>query len=99
LLKTENHTLSGEQLEEIVQKTDGYSGADLRSLCTEAAFETLRGMRGDIKSMSSANVSPMTITQFESSLRKVKASVSPDEITQYLEWNTKFGSFAENATH
>lgn len=38
LLKKDKHGLTKSQLQQVVQLTDGYSAADLRTLCQEAAM-------------------------------------------------------------
>ena len=44
LLSKEKNVVSGEQLEDISQKTDGYSGADMTNLCREAAYGPIRSL-------------------------------------------------------
>lgn len=42
LLSAENHALQQQDVEVIVTRSEGYSGADVRALCTEAAFGPIR---------------------------------------------------------
>ena len=42
LLREQAHSLTGQELEELCQTTDGYSGADMANLCCEAAFGPVR---------------------------------------------------------
>jgi SpoVK/Ycf46/Vps4 family AAA+-type ATPase len=37
-------SLSEDEVKELIQMTKGYSGADLKCLCTEAAMMPLRGV-------------------------------------------------------
>ncbi len=61
-------------LEEIASMTEGYSGADLESLCREAALSTIR--RGGEPEI-------VTKEDFQEALRIVKPSLSPHIVKEY----------------
>lgn len=44
LLTSENNILSDDDLEKIASLSNGYSGADMKSLCQEAAIGPIRSM-------------------------------------------------------
>ena len=44
LLAKERHCLTDKEVEEVVDKTDGYSGADMANLCKEAAMGPIRSV-------------------------------------------------------
>ena len=44
LLAKERHCLTDQEMEEVVDKTDGYSGADMANLCKEAAMGPIRSV-------------------------------------------------------
>lgn len=67
-------------------------GADLRALCTEAAFGPLRSVV-DISSLSQSAVRPISMTDFLNGLKQVRASVSTGDLAQYVKWNSAYGSF------
>ncbi len=92
LLRTEKHDMGEADIECIVDKSEGYSGADLRALCTEAAFGPIRSV-ADITRIEQANVRPMQLRDFEAGLQQVRASVNKADLQQYVDWNATFGSF------
>lgn len=48
LTKSENHVLSDDDLEKIASLSNGYSGADMKSLCQEASLGPIRSMSFDM---------------------------------------------------
>ena len=66
----------------------------MKALCTEAAFGPLRDVK-NIIDIKQANVRPININDFKLALKQVRASVSPNEITHYIKWNSLYGSFAD----
>ncbi len=61
-------------LRELAARTEGYSGADLESLCREAALNSLR------KNIEAEYV---TKEDFEEALKIVKPSISPQMVREY----------------
>ena len=55
LLKDQKHTLSNEDIEHICKLADGFSGADMHSLCHDAALGPIRDIH-DIELLSSEEV-------------------------------------------
>lgn len=97
LLRASVHSLRDADLAELVDKTDGFSGADIRSLCTEAAMGPVREVaeqrRGNLLGISSADVPPIAVHHFNAALEAVMPTVSPGDLQRYVEWNASFGSF------
>ncbi|XP_052814845.1 fidgetin-like protein 1 [Mya arenaria] len=93
LLRQQAHTLTNSQLPTICQRTEGFSGADMATLCREAALGPIRDMSfGDIENISADQVRPITFVDFEEALQNVRPSVSDRDLDVYLEWNKTFGS-------
>ncbi|CAI5729133.1 unnamed protein product [Hyaloperonospora brassicae] len=93
LLKNNQNDLTGENLAFIAESTKGYSGADVRALCTEAAMGPIRNC-ADIRTMDADSVRPINSDDFKDALRGVRSSVAARDLAFYKEWNDEFGSFA-----
>ena len=85
------YELSETEIEEIVGKTKGYSGADLRNLCAEAALNPLRG-GVDISRLTKETLRPTNLKDFIEALSQVKPTVSQKDLKQYLDWNRSYGT-------
>ncbi|XP_058778963.1 ATPase family AAA domain-containing protein FIGL1 [Vicia villosa] len=89
--------LSEEEMNIICNSTDGYSGSDMKNLVKDASIGPLReainqGM--EIAKLKKEDMRPITLQDFKNSLNEVRASVSPNELGNYEEWNKKFGSLS-----
>ncbi|DBA04352.1 TPA: hypothetical protein N0F65_002114 [Lagenidium giganteum] len=92
LLRDNKHNLSEENKRDIAEKSQGYSGADVRALCTEAAMEPIRSCV-DIRTMDADSVRPISQEDFVTALRGVRPSVGAKDLDFYRDWNAEFGSF------
>lgn len=92
LLNEEPHELTDNDIDYIVESTEGYSGADIRALCTEAAYGPIRSL-GNITDIDSIqSVPPIRIHDFDAALKQVRASVSKNQLKSHVEWNQLYGS-------
>ncbi|MGQ9679430.1 MAG: CDC48 family AAA ATPase [Candidatus Bathyarchaeia archaeon] len=81
-IKTKGMPLDGSvDLVALSKRLDGYSGADIDSICREAAFNSLRR---DI------NAEAVNISDFEKAISEVKPSVTPEMEKWYLEMSKRF---------
>lgn len=90
------HALSSEDLSRLVKATEGYSGADIRLLCREAAMAPLREATEqlmDWERLSVTDLRPLRRQDFKEALCRIRPSVGPSELTRYESWNQQFGSF------
>lgn len=87
-LKSIKHTLDKSDIEKIGKKTDGYSFADLRALCQEAAMEPMRNLGFSVLvKMEKEDAPPVNPANFEAALSKVPKSVSQKSIDEFEKWN------------
>ncbi len=76
----------------LAKYTVGYSGADISLVCREALMRPIRELdaSGLLEDPNSKPRNP-NMNDFLMAIKKIKPSVSPDEITRYEEWNQQFG--------
>lgn len=44
-----------------------------------------------MQNISAENVRPVNFNDFNDALKRVRASVSPDDLQQYIKWNNTYG--------
>jgi katanin p60 ATPase-containing subunit A1 len=82
----------------IAQRTDGYSGADITSVCRDAAMMAMRrAVKGktpeQIRNMSKDQIiQPTNMADIEEALGRTSRSVGKDDIEKYEKWMEEFGS-------
>ncbi|KAL7722980.1 AAA+ ATPase domain-containing protein [Entamoeba marina] len=95
LLCKVNNAITEEDVNEIANLTDGYSGSDVKELVKDAAFGPIRelGLKGmSIAEVNRDEVRPVLKTDFINSLKIIRPSVSQDDLLDYINWNEKYGS-------
>ncbi|ORX75039.1 AAA-domain-containing protein [Linderina pennispora] len=90
LMRKQTHDLTDQQLEQICDQTDGFSGADMDSLCREAAYGPIRSI-ADIATASVEDVRPISHADFAYALRQVRPSVSAKDLEIHIEFNRTYG--------
>ncbi|KAK7063031.1 Fidgetin-like protein 1 [Halocaridina rubra] len=92
LMTNQKHSLAETDIQEICLQTDGYSGADMANLCREAALGPIRSISfSDFHHISVDQVRPISVDDFVSALRSIRASVSDKDLEMYEDWNRKYG--------
>lgn len=92
LMSCENCSLSQEELEVIIEQSEGFSGADMTQLCREAALGPIRSIQiADISTITPDQVRPIAFIDFKNAFANVRPSVSPKDLELYEEWNKTFG--------
>jgi fidgetin-like protein 1 len=96
LLITNKNVLSDEQFTQLSNETNGFSGADLKALCVDAAMGPLRELGPKALDVDPSDVPAIAYKHFRRALRGTKASVAPDDLKVYLDWNATYGSKRAN---
>ncbi|XP_040444099.1 fidgetin-like protein 1 [Falco naumanni] len=92
LMSKEHCSLNEEEIELIVKKSNGFSGADMTQLCREASLGPIRSLQSmDIATIMPDQVRPIAFLDFESAFRTVRPSVSSKDLEVYETWNQTFG--------
>lgn len=92
LLKSNHHLLHDHDIRTLAKETEGFSGADLKALSTDAAMGPIRQLGAKALEVSISDVPPISYRHFRQSLKGLKPSVSPDDLVQYVEWDKVFGT-------
>ena len=84
---------------ELARLLDGYSGADIKTVCRDAAFMAARrriaGLSAaELRQLREEEIAGLPVTKhdFEVAISKVKSSVSKQDIARHEEWMRTFGS-------
>ncbi|XP_015280363.1 PREDICTED: fidgetin-like protein 1 [Gekko japonicus] len=92
LMSKEHCSLTEEEVELIVKKSDGFSGADMTQLCREASLGPIRSLQSvDITTITPEQVRPIVFQDFDNALKTVRPSVSSKDLELYETWNQTFG--------
>ncbi|XP_036896988.1 fidgetin-like protein 1 [Sturnira hondurensis] len=92
LMSREQCCLREEELELVVQSSEGFSGADMTQLCREASLGPIRSLQAtDIATITADQVPPIAYVDFENAFRTVRPSVSPEDLELYENWDRTFG--------
>eukprot|EP00985_Skeletonema_marinoi_P005533 scaffold2407_cov73-Skeletonema_marinoi.AAC.1 len=97
LLAKNSHSLKDHEIIKLSRDTDGYSGADLKNLCTDASMGPMRSLTVEERMRINADeVPPISYKHFRRSLRGMNPSVAQSDLQVYLDWNEKYGSKVTN---
>ena len=92
LLKKDVHSLSDEEITKLSSATHGYSGADLKALCSDAALGPLRDLGPRAMEVAAEDVPPITYTHFRRTLKGMNPSVREEDLEDYIKFDTVFGN-------
>lgn len=93
LLKTERHNITDDELDKIGNLTNGFSGADMKTLCHEALMGPIRSIPlTEMLTIKADAVRSVDLNDFTVALKHVRASVSQNDLIQYINWDKQYGS-------
>ncbi|KAI9707096.1 MAG: hypothetical protein M1836_000056 [Candelina mexicana] len=91
LIGHQKHSLSDEDIEVLVELTDGFSGSDITALAKDAAMGPLRSLGEALLHMSMDQIRPIQFQDFEASLVNIRPSVSKQGLKEFEDWASEFG--------
>jgi len=91
LLAHQKHALSEEDLERLVELTDGFSGSDITALAKDAAMGPLRSLGERLLETRMDQIRPVEMVDFLGSLRSIRPSVSKEGLGEFEKWAKEFG--------
>ena len=92
LLASQPHTLNSNNIHNLANLTDGYSGSDLTALAKDAALGPIRERSvEDLKSMTAARIRPLDFNDFRQSVSKIRQSTAKNGLAQLEKWNQEYG--------
>ena len=95
LLTKQNSPLEDNELKKLAQLTEGYSGSDITALCKDAALEPIRELNVDeVKSMDPQKIRNITITDFNSSLKRIRKSIPPQSLIAMNKWSQQYADIS-----
>lgn len=98
LLKTERTEITAEEIQRVGELTEGFSGADMQTLCHEASMGPIRTIsETQMNHVDIGDVRPVNYSDFKDAMDSVRASVSPNDLKHYIEWDKTYGSGAGKA--
>ena len=92
LLKTNVHVLSDDEITKLSSATHGYSGADLKALCTDASMGPIRDLGAGAMKVAKEDVPPISFKHFRQSLKGMNPSVSEEDLNDYIKFNDTYGN-------
>ncbi len=86
-IHTRNMPLDGVNIEELAEKTEGYSGADIEAICREAGMLAVREAISNLKEGKNikevAKKLKVNKKHFEEALKKIKPSLTEEDLKRY----------------
>lgn len=93
LLSKSRHKLKDEDILKLSRDTEGFSGADLKSLSVDAAMGPLRDLgQAAFEQIKAEDLPPISLKHFKRSLRGMSASVAPQDLIHYEQWDKLYGT-------
>lgn len=91
LLGHQKHSLDENDIQRLVELTDGFSGSDITALAKDAAMGPLRSLGEALLHMSMDQIRPIQFVDFEASLVNIRPSVSKQGLKEFEDWAKEFG--------
>jgi SpoVK/Ycf46/Vps4 family AAA+-type ATPase len=85
--------LGAKEMDNIVQRTDGYSGSDLTALCHEAAMGPIRQLTpAELQTIKSSDIRCISEADYLEALKVIRPSVTSSNLAQFTTWASQYGT-------
>lgn len=91
-LKNEKHSLTDKQIDQIAERTESFSGSDMKNLCRDAAMYSISEITDRLTEISQEDIRAICFDDFHQALQCGKPSFSRDDLAKYESWNQEFGT-------
>jgi len=93
LIQSEDHCLSEEDIQDLVNRTDGYAAFEVQGVCRRAAQQQMRELSFDIaRTINKQQLRPLCAADFQKAIKVVRAANSNEAIEQHRLWNKQYGA-------
>ena len=86
------------KMDDLIRRTEGYSGRDIASLCQQAITNMVREKNPGLEDLSAKQLELYTLrtrgllpSDFEKAFEKVKPGLKTESLKKYEEWGAEFG--------
>lgn len=84
--------LDEQDFDTVAEITDGYSGSDLKKLSQQSMMIVIRELK---RNSTNTNQRKITIADYQAALKEIRPSVDRGLLSQFVDWDSKFGSNSE----
>jgi SpoVK/Ycf46/Vps4 family AAA+-type ATPase len=92
LLNNTKNSLTDDDMDKLVNLTEGYSGSDITSLAKDAAIWPIRELGSKMLDLKEVEIRGMCLADFERSMKNIRPSVNSEGLAKFEEWAREFGS-------
>ena len=93
LLLTIPHNLTEADVNDVAERSKGYSGADMCNLCKEASMGPIRSISfSQLENIRKEDVRQVAVDDFKEALVHVRPTVSEASLSAYIEWDSVYGT-------
>ncbi|KAL0237658.1 hypothetical protein PCE1_001052 [Barthelona sp. PCE] len=87
------YDISDREFDQIAQRIEGYSGADIKSLAQEVAFLPVRELSASqLETISANEIRPVNKNDWFEAVERIRPSAMQEELEQLEEFNANYGS-------
>ena len=91
LLRGQRTKISSREMEQLVDSTEGYSGADLKALAHEAAMFPIRRLGSRVATIQESEVPPIQYCDFKEAMKVQKPTMRDVDLKGFRKWTEEFG--------